>query len=119
MSQVIELSAEGEGSAVLLDSEAHFVEGPGFDGDSLHNQRRNTQGIKLHMLYERAQKRRFSVSLSPANVNDIRRSRRELTIESGRFTSFDKGYCDFNWWSLKSTRQAFALSCQRFKKILL
>ncbi len=114
MSQVNRtIRQEGEDLLYLLDSSSISLKGPGFDGWTRDNQTRNTQGIKLHMLYEKSTEAPVFSQFSPANVNDITVGR-ELTIESGAVYVFDKGYCDFNWWS--EIDQQGALFVTRFKK---
>jgi len=75
--------------------------------------RKHPRDQAAFMLYERAQKRPFSVSLVPANVNEIR-SVVSITIDSGAVYVFDKGYLRFSTVVLKSTSRV--LCVHRFKK---
>jgi len=82
----------------LLDSTSITLKGPGFDGWTQHNSTRNTQGIKLHVLYAAHEQVPVQHSFSAANVNDIAEGVK-LPIEAGASYIFDKGYCDYNWWA--------------------
>ncbi|MDR1848411.1 MAG: IS4 family transposase, partial [Zoogloeaceae bacterium] len=74
---------------------------------------RNTQGIKLHLLFEAHTASPLACSMTPANVNDRDEGVR-LTIEPGAIYVFDKGYCDYTWWH--DIHQAGATFVTRFKK---
>ena len=55
-------------------------------------------GMKLHVLLNAGTAAVAAASLSAANVNDLSEGRK-LCIEAGATYVFDKGYCDYNWWS--------------------
>ena len=93
-----QLRREGEELLYLLDSTSITLKGPGFDSWTQESRTRNTQGIKLHVLYAGNEAVPVQHSLTPPNVNDIDEGVK-LPIESGAIYVFDKGYCDYNWWS--------------------
>lgn len=57
-----------------------------------------TPGLKLHLLIDGACALPLRQTITAANVNDIDEARK-LPIEAGATYVFDKGYCDYNWWS--------------------
>ena len=81
----------------LLDSSSITLKGPGFDPCTLNNRTRNTQGIKLNVLYAEASQVPIWSSFSAANVNDVEKAA-DLPLQAGAIYVFDKGYCDYNWW---------------------
>ena len=98
MSQVQRsLRRESEELLYLLDSTSISLKGPGFDAWTSENRTRNTQGIKLHVLYAGNDEIPIQHSITAPNINDIDEGRK-LTIEPGAIYIFDKGYCDYNWW---------------------
>lgn len=107
-----QLRREGEELLYLLDSTSITLKGPGFDSWTQESRTRNTQGIKLHVLYASNEAVPVQHSLTPPNVNDIDEGVK-LPIESGAVYVFDKGYCDYNWWSRVDA--ARALFVTRFK----
>lgn len=92
------LRQEGQQLLYLLDSTSITLKGPGFDAWTLHTRTRNTQGIKLHLLYEADQFVPLHESITAPNVNDIDEALK-LSLCSGARYVFDKGYCDYNWWA--------------------
>jgi IS4 transposase len=91
------LRSETEELLYLLDSTSISLKGPGFDAWTSGNRTRNTQGIKLHVLYEANEEIPVQHSFTAPNVNDIDEGRK-LAIEPDVTYVFDKGYCDYNWW---------------------
>lgn len=91
------LRREGGELLYLLDSSSISLKGPGFDAWTSGNSTRNTQGIKLHVLYAGNEEIPVQHSITAPNVNDIDEGRK-LTIEPDATYVFDKGYCDYNWW---------------------
>lgn len=91
------LRRESEELLYLLDSSSISLKGPGFDVWTSGNSTRNTQGIKLHVLYAGNEEAPIQHSITAPNVNDIDEGRK-LPIEPGAIYVFDKGYCDYNWW---------------------
>lgn len=91
------LRRESEELLYLLDSSSISLKGPGFDTWTSANNTRNTQGIKLHVLYAANEEVPVQHSFTAPNVNDIDEGRK-LTIEPDAIYVFDKGYCDYNWW---------------------
>ena len=91
------LRREGEELLYLLDSTSISLKGPGFDSWTSGNSTRNTQGIKLHILYADHEEIPVQHSFTAANINDIEEGRK-LAIEPEAIYVFDKGYCDYNWW---------------------
>lgn len=57
-----------------------------------------TPGLKLHLVIDGGCALPLSQTITAANVNDIDEARK-LPIEPGAIYVFDKGYCDYNWWS--------------------
>ena len=97
----------------LLDSSSMTLKGRGFDTWTLSSRTRNTQGVKLHLLFEAHTASPLACSITAANVNDRDEGVR-LQIEPGAIYVFDKGYCDYNWWH--SIDKAGATFVTRFKK---
>jgi putative transposase len=91
--------ARSEGTALLqlIDSTSITLKGRGFDEWSFANRTRNTQGIKLHVLYDTQAQAPLAHCLTAANVNDIDYAR-TLTLQRDVTYVFDKGYCDYSWW---------------------
>lgn len=92
------LRRESEELLYLLDSTSISLKGPGFDAWTSGNSTRNTQGIKLHVLYAGNDDVPVQHSITAPNVNDIDEGRK-LAIEPEAIYIFDKGYCDYNWWN--------------------
>lgn len=82
----------------LLDSTSITLKGRYFDAWTAADRTRNTQGIKLHVLYDLAAQAPLHQSITAANVNDVTEGAR-LPITAGAVYVFDKGYCDYNWWA--------------------
>jgi IS4 transposase len=88
---------EGAELLQLLDSTSITAKGRGFDEWSFANRTRNTQGIKLHVLFDAHAQAPLAQSITAANVNDIDYAR-TLPIDSDVVYVFDKAYCDYSWW---------------------
>ncbi|RYD93528.1 MAG: IS4 family transposase [Sphingobacteriales bacterium] len=97
----------------LLDSTSLTLKGREFDQWTLANKTQNTQGIKVHVLFDAASQAPQWHSFSAANVNDIELAR-EVPLQRGALYVFDKGYCDYRWWH--SIDQAGAYFVTRFKR---
>lgn len=97
----------------LLDSTSVTLKGREFDRWTLSNKTRNTQGIKLHVLYAAQTQMPIWQSISAANVNDVEKTG-EVPLQQGAMYVFDKGYCDYNWWHRIDT--AGAQFVTRFKR---
>jgi putative transposase len=93
-----QLRRESQELLYLLDSTSITLKGPGFDAWTQGNSTRNTQGIKLHLLYAAHEQIPLQHSFTAANVNDVSEGIK-LPIERGATYVFDKGYCDYNWWA--------------------
>jgi len=106
------LRQEGWQLLCLLDSTSITLKGRGFDGWTMETSTRNTQGIKLHMLYGAHEQAPLSCEFSPANVNDVEPGSR-IALERNAMYVFDKGYCNYNWWA--SFDAAGAWFVTRFK----
>lgn len=96
----------------LLDTSPVSLKGPGFDAWTSGNRTRNTQGIKLHVLYAENEGIPVQHSITAPNVNDIDEGKK-LPIEPGAIYVFDKGYCDYNWWNQINEQKALFVT--RFK----
>lgn len=81
----------------LLDSTSITLKGREFDRWTLSNRTRNTQGVKLHVLYAAQEQAPVWQSISAANVNDVEKAD-AVPLQEGAMYVFDKGYCDYNWW---------------------
>lgn len=81
----------------LLDSTSITLKGREFDRWTLANRTRNTQGVKLHVLYAAPTQAPLWHSISAANVNDVEMAG-AVPLQKGALYVFDKGYCDYNWW---------------------
>jgi IS4 transposase len=57
-----------------------------------------TRGLKLHVVFDPHADHPRRVEITPANVNDVEVGR-ALPIEAGATYVFDKGYCDYAWWT--------------------
>ena len=75
--------------------------------------KRQTQGIKLHLLLDAQAQAPSWCDLSPPNVNDCTQAL-QLPIEAGATYVFDKGYCDYHWWARLEQQEAFFVT--RFKR---
>jgi IS4 transposase len=63
-------------------------------------------GMKMHVVYDPVADRPFCVTVTPANVNDVEIGK-QTPIEAGATYVFDKGYCDFKWWTSIHEAKAF------------
>lgn len=97
----------------LLDSTSLTLKGREFDRWTLDNRTQNTQGIKVHVLFEAASQTPQWHSFSAANVNDVELAR-SVPLQKGALYVFDKGYCDYRWWH--DIDQAGAYFVTRFKR---
>jgi putative transposase len=91
------LRIEGRELLRLLDSSSLTLKGHGFDEWTADNRTRNTQGLKLHVLFGLSERTPLAQAISAANLNDIDHAR-TLPIEPGAIYVFDKGYYDYSWW---------------------
>jgi IS4 transposase len=92
------LRQQGQQMLYLLDSTSITLKGRHFDAWTAANRTRNTQGIKLHVLYDLGAQAPIQHSFTAANVNDVTEGAR-LPIQADAIYVFDKGYCDYNWWA--------------------
>lgn len=106
------LRRQSEELMYLLDSTSFTLKGKGFDEWTMSTRTRNTQGMKLHVLYEAGSELPVQFDFSAANVNDIEYAR-SMPLEAGALYVFDKGYNDYNWWH--AIDSAKALFVTRFK----
>lgn len=91
------LRRECEPMLYLLDSTSITLTGTGFDSWTKATATRNTQGLKVHVLYAEHEAIPQQVDITAPNVNDVEHGRM-LAIEPGATYVFDKGYCDYRWW---------------------
>ena len=82
----------------LLDSTSITLKGRDFDSWTLNNRNRNTQGIKLHALFDTASQAPLWHDFSAPNVNDVTQAK-QVPLQRDTLYVFDKGYCDYNWWA--------------------
>ena len=97
----------------LLDSTSLTLKGREFDKWTLENRTRNTQGMKLHLLYDAHGEIPVWHNFSAANVNDVERAP-AVPLQANALYVFDKGYNNFNWWH--SIDEAGARFVTRFKR---
>lgn len=97
----------------LIDSSSITLKGRGFDTWTQARRTRNTQGMKLHVVFGMPEQAPLSQSMTLANVNDIEYAR-ELDLERGVIYVFDKAYCDYSWWW--RIEQSGAKFVTRFKR---
>jgi putative transposase len=107
-----QLRRQGAELLQLLDSSSFTLQGPGFDRWTRENRTRNTQGVKLHVLYGLNERAPLQCEITPANVNDVTHAQ-SLPITPGARYVFDKGYCDYSWWWKIDEAGAFFVT--RFK----
>lgn len=107
------LRQESKELMYLLDSTSLTLKGREFDKWTLKNRTRNTQGMKLHVLYDAQAQAPAWHSFSAANVNDIERAG-AVKLEADALYVFDKGYNDYNWWN--AIDEAGARFVTRFKR---
>jgi putative transposase len=55
-------------------------------------------GLRLHLLYASNQQLPVYFTITGENVPDVAEGRK-IAIEAGAIYVFDKGYCDYGWWS--------------------
>jgi putative transposase len=91
------LRKEASDLMYLLDSTSVTLKGREFDRWTAENKTRRTQGIKLHVLIDAANKVPEWFDFSAANVNDVQLAPQIQLVKGGLYV-FDKGYCDYNWW---------------------
>jgi putative transposase len=80
----------------LLDSTCIPLAGRGFQWAGELATR--IAGLRLHLLYATNQHLPVYFSITGENVPDVVEGRR-IPIQPGAMYVFDKGYCDYNWWS--------------------
>ena len=97
---------QGEECMRLLDSTSLTLVGRGFDTWAAPTRTRNTQGVKLHVLYDPNHALPTDQAITAANVNDITHAQ-GLTLTEGTTYVFDKGYCDYNWWATIDAKGAW------------
>ncbi|SER99231.1 protein of unknown function [Pseudomonas sp. NFACC02] len=97
----------------LVDSTSITLRGPHFDDWTAATKTRITQGLKVHVGLDLAQRAPVYVNITPANVNDLSDAL-EMPIQTGMTYVFDKGYCDYNWWHQLQAKGAFFVT--RLKK---
>jgi IS4 transposase len=107
------LRQQGKELMYLLDSTSFTLKGREFEKWTLQNRTRNTQGMKLHVLYDAQRAVPAWYDFSAANVNDVERAP-SVPLEAGALYVFDKGYNDYNWWH--SIDEANARFVTRFKR---
>ena len=82
----------------VLDSSPIRLSGRGLDWALKNRTRSHNQGLKLHLALSPDDGGLDFASVTDMSVNDITEAG-NMTLESGRIYLFDKGYCDYNWWS--------------------
>ena len=82
----------------IIDSSAITLKGTHFDAWTAGNATRHCQGIKLHVRLDTDIDSPAQWGFSAPNVNDIAWAREHIQINAGDKLSFDRGYCDYQWW---------------------
>ena len=90
------LKRESEQLLLLLDSTSIALRGRGSQWTQASATR--TPGLKLHLLFSSDQQLPLHQTITAANVNDVEEGRK-LQPTAGATYVFDKGYCDYGWWS--------------------
>ena len=112
-----QIRAQGEEFLQLLDSTSITAKGRGFDVWSAANRTRNTQGIKLHVLYDAQDQVPVAHSITPANVIDMQFAR-TVCLQPGAVYVFDRGYCDYSWWwQIENSGARFVTRLKRNAKV--
>jgi len=96
---------QSQAGLLLLDSTSFTLKGRGFDEWTQANRTRNTQGVKLHLVYDPDQAVPVVEGITAANINDVTWAT-TLPLRRGATYVFDKGYCDYNWWARFNDHQA-------------
>jgi IS4 transposase len=107
------LRQQSEELMYLLDSTSLTLKGREFDRWTLESRTRNTQGMKLHVLYDAQAGIPAWYDFSAANVNDVERAW-AVPLEANALYVFDKGYNDYNLWN--AIDKAGARFVTRFKR---
>lgn len=97
----------------LLDSTSLTLKGREFEAWTRDTSTRNTQGIKVHVLFDMHCQAPAWYSFSAANVNDVTKAW-DTPLHRDALYVFDKGYCDYAWWN--AIAEAGATFVTRFKK---
>ena len=108
-----ELRRDGQELMYLLDSTSLTLKGREFERWTSRNRTRNTQGMKLHVLFDAKAEIPVWHDISAANVNDVELAP-TIPLEADALYVFDKGYADYNWWN--SIDLAGAKFVTRFKR---
>ena len=90
------IRSERDDILYLLDSTSIPLRGRGSQWTAQTATR--TPGLKMHVLYSSGQQLPVIHTITAANVNDVDEGRK-LPIVPGATYVFDKGYCDYGWWS--------------------
>jgi putative transposase len=67
------------------------------------------RGLKMHVVFDPKADCPRVLDITDANVNDAQIGR-TITIEPGASYVFDKGYCDYGWWTAIAARGAVFLT---------
>jgi putative transposase len=86
-----------EDGLLLLDSTSFTLAGRGFEWAQARRTR-NTQGLKLHLVYDLGCATPVLQEITAANVNDVTQAAC-IPLRRGATYVFDKGYCDYGWWA--------------------
>lgn len=92
------LRQESQELMYLIDSTSLTLKGREFDKWTLKNRNRNTQGMKLHVVYDAHDEIPVWHDFSAANVNDVERAL-AVPLKADALYVFDKGYNNYNWWN--------------------
>ena len=68
-----------------------------------------TRGLKLHVVYDPAADHPRRIEITPATLNDVEVGK-TVPIEPGATYVFDKGYCDYAWWTRIDEAGAFFIT---------
>jgi putative transposase len=81
----------------VLDSTAIRIMGRGSEWTE-ETKTRQYQGLKLHVQFSPEEERFEHFNVTASNVNDVTAAL-DFPLVSGHIYTYDKGYCDYNWWN--------------------
>jgi putative transposase len=82
----------------IIDSTSITLKGTHFDAWTSANATRHCQGLKLHVRFDTDIDSPAQWGFSAPNTNDIEWAREHIQVCAGDHFSFDRGYCDYQWW---------------------
>lgn len=102
-----------ERMVTIFDATLIRLDGRGHAWAKETQSRPHTQGLKVHVQYNRTDPHIEYIEIDNATINDITVAQ-NIPLENNRIYIFDKGYCDYNWW--RSMVDAGSTFVTRLKK---